>query len=162
MTTTPSPRFFELRSGFQSEVLEMVNRAQSELLMFDPTYADWPGQSAELAAALEAFVKRGSNVRLHMVIDRNERVAADYPRLVNFLTRYQHVAECRALPERYANLAETMIVTDAASALRRPSTTTYRGVARVLDIEYAAALRSRFMELWEACHERFSPTTLGL
>lgn len=162
MNMTPSARFFESRSEFSASVLAMIERAETELLIFDPTYVDWPGGSHDLAQALEAFLRRGPRPRLRMIVDRLDRVTADYPRIASLLTTYQHLAQCRPLPERYANLSETIVVADAASVLRRPAATAYRGVSRVLDIDYASSLRARFLELWDACNDPYSPTTLGL
>lgn len=154
--------FFDLRSAFQAALLDVIATAESELLLFDPTYADWPGGAPALEAALTRFLRAGKRPRLWMVVDDFDRIVRDYPRLANLLRTYAHDAECRKLAERYANLDETMIVVDAATALRRPSARSYRGVVRRLDVEYAKGQRERFLELWDACTERYSPTSLGL
>lgn len=162
--TIPSPpaRFFDLRSTFRGALLETIALAETELLLFDPNYLDWPGNAVELEAALSKFLREGRRPKLSMVIDQNERLVRDYPRLADVLRTYAHCAECRQLPERYATLDETMVIADATSALRRPLASSFRGVMRVLDPDYASGQRERFMELWEASTDRFSPTSLGL
>jgi len=161
-TPLPQARFFEQRSEFQATLLEAIGCAETELLMFDPTYADWRINAPEFEEALIAFFGRSTRAALRMVITEAERLNRDYPRLVRVLRQYAHRADCRVTPEIHANLNETMLIVDRASALRRPITTRNNGVWRVLDPEYANAQHDRFEELWEACHERFSPTTLGL
>lgn len=155
-------RFYELRSEFQAALQEVLTCAEAELLLFDPTYADWPIETEVFEAALVAFVTRSPRAQLRMVITEVDRINRDYPRLARFLRDYSHRAECRVTPEPYAGLDETMLIADRTSAVRRPVTTRYRGVVRLLDPEYAGAQRERFEELWQDAHGRYAPTTLGL
>lgn len=155
-------RFFEHRSDFQSAALDAIGLAEAELLMFDPSYADWPANAPAFEDALEAFLARSTRAAIRMVITEVDRINRDYPRLARFLRRHVHRAECRATPEQYVGLSETMLIADRASALRRPVASRYNGVLRTLDMEYAGAQRDRFDELWEAAHERYTPTPLGL
>ena len=158
----PATRFFEHRSDFRCAVLDAIGLAESELLMFDPTYLDWQANSPELAAALTAFLGRTTRAEIRMVITEIDRIHRDYPRLAEVLRVHAHRIQCRVTPETLADLNETMLVIDRASALRRPVASVARGVLRVLDAEYASTQVDRFNELWEACRDRYSPTTLGL
>ncbi len=158
----PQARFFEQRSEFQAALLEAIGRAEVELLMFDPTYADWQINAPAFEQALIDFFARSTRAALRMVITDVDRIHRDYPRLARVLSQHTHRADCRITPEPYSNLNESMLILDRASALRRPITTMNKGVLRLLDAEYANAQGDRFDELWEACHERYAPTTLGL
>ncbi len=163
MTTTASNvRFFEQRSDFQAALLDAIALAEAELLMFDPNYADWKINTPEFEAAFLAFLDRSTRASIRMVITEVDRINRDYPRLARVLRQHAHRIECKVTPETYAGLSETMLIADRASALRRPVATRNKGVLRILDMEYANAQRDRFEELWESCHERYSPTTLGL
>lgn len=162
--TLPSStvRFFEQRSEFHAALHDMVERAESELLLFDPSFADWAIETAAFEAALIAFVTRSPNAQVRMVITEVDRINRDYARLARFLRDYSHRAECRVTPEQYASLNESLLIADRTSTVRRPITTRFRGVARVLDPEYSGAQRERFDELWQDAHARYAPTTLGL
>lgn len=159
---TPAPKFFAYRSDFQAQIREILATAQLELLLFDPDYEDWNLDAADIPPLIETFVNRQVRAKLRMVIRDVGHIGRAYPRFGKLIRLHSDRIECRALPEQHARLSETMIVADATHALRRPVAASYKGVYRQLDPDYAGGQRDRFEELWSACHDRLSSTTLGL
>ncbi|CAN5441574.1 hypothetical protein BH09PSE6_BH09PSE6_07060 [soil metagenome] len=159
---TPAPRFFDYRSDFQAAIRDVLATAQLELLLFDPDYDDWAINSPDVPPLIETFLNHSVRAKLRMVIRDPEQINRAYPRIANLLRLHSNKVECRGLPEQYARLSETMIIADATHALRRPVATGFKGVLRLLDPDYAGGQRDRFEELWSACHDRFSSTSLGL
>lgn len=162
MTELSTARFFELRSEFQQAVLDTIAGAETELLMYDPTFADWQMNSTAVQEALLAFLQGHSRASIKMVIGDVNRINADYPRMARTLALQAHRIDVMVTPDRYAQLDETMLIADRAHALRRPLASRTKGVVRRFDPDYVGAQRERFEELWNACSDRYSPTSLGL
>lgn len=162
MTELSTAKFFELRSEFQLAVLETLASAETELLMFDPSYADWQMNSTVMQKALITFLQAHTRATIKMVITDVNRINADYPRLARTLALQTHRVDVMITPDRHAQLDETMLIADRAHALRRPLASRTKGVLRRFDPEYVGAQRERFEELWNACSDRYSPTSLGL
>lgn len=87
---------FAGRSEFQQLLRDMLGSAAqqgwNELMVSDPTFADWPLGEREVCEALQAWAKTGR--RFTMLATRYDELVRRHARFVSWRRTWDHIIEC--------------------------------------------------------------------
>lgn len=129
-----------------------------EIMVCDPTFADWPLGESAVQASLQAWAQQGRRLRLLAI--HYDEVHRRHARFVTWRTTWSHLVECRA--------CRSASPQDLPSALYSPA-----WVVQRLDVENSTGmcggeaqrrvlLRQNLDEWWAKGSPAFSATVLGL
>ncbi len=129
-----------------------------EIVVCDPTFADWPLGESAVQASLQAWAKQGR--RFTMLAIHYDEVRRRHARFVTWRTTWSHLLECRACPSASPQ--------DLPSALYSPVWALQR-----LDVESSTGmcgdepqrrvlLRQNLDAWWGKSSPAFSASVLGL
>lgn len=161
----PSP-LPEGRFSGRSEFTELIRQAFSmaakqgwrEIILADPSFADWPLGEREVVQALQDW--SGNGRKLTMLAKNYDEIVRQHPRFVTWRRTWSHIIECRASP--------TTAIDDMPSALWSPLwVLERRGLALCTgitspDAARRVALREGLNEKLHKSTLSFPATTLGL
>jgi hypothetical protein len=153
---------FEREGEFQAAVDRLLEQPGRELRVFDPNLSALRLNSPERIEKLHRFLLASRTRRIYIALHEPEHVTRDCPRMMQMLARYAHLIQVHRTYEEIRNLRDSFLVLDAQHYGRRPVAAHYRGAIGLNDQTEAMAMRSRFLEIWEASFPGVSATTLGL
>ena len=163
-TVPPQTRRIDGRGEFQAAVREALRQAaergDTDLVLCDADFADWPLGEREVIASLESWAR--PRRRMTVFAANYDEVVRRHPRWVAWRRTWAHLVECRAVAEQQAAACPTMLLVPTGPlTIRLHDPQRLRGVLSSEPRDATAA-----SELLEALHqhtvESFSPTTLGL
>ena len=153
---------FDSAAGFQDAVDRLLAQPGRELRIFDPDGAALRLNDSSRIAGLEGFLAASRTRRLYMVVHDTDHLTRQCPRLLALLARYSHAMQINRTQEHIRELQDAFLVLDSQHYVRRPNASFYRGALGLGDETEALAMRSRFMEIWDASFPGVSSSTVGL
>ena len=153
---------FDSSAGFQAAVERLLAQPGRELRIFDPDGAALRLNDSSRVAALERFLAASRVRRLYMVVHDTDHLTRQCPRMLALLGRFSHAVQINRTHEEIRHLQDSFLVLDSQHYVRRPVASFYRGAMGLGDDVEGLAMRSRFMEIWEASYPGVSFTTVGL
>jgi hypothetical protein len=153
---------FDSAEGFQSAVERLLGQPGRELRVFDPDGAALRLNDPSRVGALERFLAASRTRRLYLVLHDTDHLTRHCPRMLGLLARYSHAIQIHRTHEHIREIQDAFLVLDSQHYVRRPVASFYRGAIGLGDEPEALAMRSRFMEIWEASFPGVSATTAGL
>ena len=153
---------FDSAAGFQDAVDRLLAQPGRELRIFDPDGAALRLNDSSRLAGLEAFLAASRTRRLYLVLHDTDHLTRHCPRMLGLLARYSHAIQIHRTHEHIREIHDAFLVLDSQHYVRRPVASFYRGAIGLGDETEALAMRSRFMEIWEASFPGVSATTAGL
>ncbi len=140
----------------------LIDRARSQLRIFDVDGREWGWQRAERAERLAAFLRRRRGARIDMIVHETRWLEQSCPRLLALLRTWSHaMAVYRTGPEARGAM-DPLIIADDRHFLHRFHVDGARAVL-VFDTPSAARpLIERFDEIWATGEPGLSGTVLGL
>ena len=153
---------FDSAAGFQDAVDRLLAQPGRELRVFDPDGAALRLNDSSRIAGLEGFLAASRTRRLYLVVHDTDHLTRQCPRLLALLARYSHAMQINRTHEHIRELQDAFLVLDSQHYVRRPNASFYRGALGLGDETEALAMRSRFMEIWDASFPGVSSTTVGL
>lgn len=153
---------FDGREAFEAHFRRALDAAAREnwreLVLSDPTFADWPLGERSTLAALQAWSRSGrSFVLLAQRFDVFER---SHARFVQWRRTWSHIVDCRVCNAAGAPAVPSAIWTPSWF-MQRIDPERSRGVASC-DPERRAALREHIAECLRQGRPGFPASTLGL
>ena len=165
MTGAPAaPEYarFESEADFQLAVERLLAQPGRELRIFDPDLSGLKPNSPARVAQLETFLQQSRTRRIYVVVHDTDHITKRCPRLMELLGRYSHMMQVNRSHEEIRSIQDAFLVLDALHYVRRPAAGFYRGAIGINDDAEAQAMRSRFLEIWQASFPGVSSTTAGL
>ena len=153
---------FDSAEGFQAAVERLLGQPGRELRVFDPDGAALRLNDSSRVAGLEGFLAASRTRRLYLVLHDTDHLTRHCPRMLGLLARYSHAIQIHRTHEHIREIHDAFLVLDSQHYVRRPVASFYRGAIGLGDETEALAMRSRFMEIWEASFPGVSATTAGL
>ena len=151
------------RADFHGAVLEAIAQAESaksrEILMSDPTFADWPLDDRDIVESLSHWVD--SRCTLTLMAHSFDELARRQFRFVAWRQQWSHVVHCRSDPDLAAEQIPSVLLVPGKVVLRLLDRVHYRGTlsSRAVDLNEA---REAIDALLQRSAEAFPVTTLGL
>ena len=135
-----------------------ASQGWSRILLSDPDFADWPLGERSVIEALNAWARRGRQLRL---LARDfSALRTLHPRFTAWRTTWSHLIEAHAVPQASPHELPGVIWT-ADWTLERLDPVRCSLVASRAP-ERRVALHERLDEWWMKGRPAFAPTTLGL
>jgi hypothetical protein len=153
---------FDSAEGFHAAVERLLGQPGRELRVFDPDGAALRLNDSSRIGALERFLAASRTRRLYLVLHDTDHLTRHCPRMLGLLARYSHAIQIHRTHEHIREIQDAFLVLDSQHYVRRPVASFYRGAIGLGDEPEALAMRSRFMEIWEASFPGVSATTAGL
>mgnify|MGYP001593962150 CR=1 FL=1 len=153
---------FDTGAEFQQSIEMLLDLSGRELRIFDPDMQAWRLNSAERVDHLRRFLQVSRTRRLYLVVHEPGHITKRCPRMLQLLSRYNHVIQINRTDESIRSLQDSFAVLDARHYLRRPVARFYRGALGLNDEPEALEMRARFMEIWSASFPAVSSSTAGL
>lgn len=130
----------------------------SEIVLSDPDFADWPLGERAVADALQAWSTGGRSLK--MLAHRFDVFERHHARFVHWRRLWDHIVQCRALPQLNAGDVPSAIWTPSWSLLRIDPERS-RGVCGASAAD-RVALRHRIDEGFQLGRPAFAASVLGL
>ena len=153
---------FDTAAGFQAAVERLLAQPGRELRIFDPDGSALRLNDSARIESLANFLLASRTRRLSMAVHETDHLTRQCPRLMTLLARFSHAVQIHRTHEQIREIQDSFLVLDANHYVRRPVAAFYRGAMGLADENEALAMRSRFMEIWEASYPAVSGTTVGL
>jgi hypothetical protein len=142
---------FDGVADYQAALLQIIQRATSELAVFDFNLADMRLESPAMHAALADFLADPSPRHVRIAIHHTSLLLTRMPRLVDLMRRHTHRIEVRQTPDAYRHLADCHLLADACNGVRRFHVDHARGSLILDDFPEIRPWWNRFEELWDQC-----------
>jgi hypothetical protein len=149
----------EFHSALRDAFTEVVSVGSRELLLCDPSFADWP--LGERAVVEQLGLWASSHRRLTLLAEDFSELARRHPRWVEWRQTWSHVVHCRTNTELESGQMPTLLLAPGLLSVRLSDPIHHRGQR---SHEAAEGLRCR--ELFDAVLQRseegFPASTTGL
>lgn len=160
--TTKRYERFDTEHAFHDAVDLLLAQPGRELRVFDPDLAALRLDSGLRVRQLEDFLAASRTRRLYIALHDPDYVTRRCPRLMALLARYSHAIAIHRTHEEIRSIEDSFLVLDQSHYVRRAVARFFRGAIGLADQTEAAAMHSRFQEIWETSFPAVSATTLGL
>jgi hypothetical protein len=151
------------RSGFVDAIRASFALAAQggarEILIVDPSFADWPLNDRDVVDSLAAWVD--SRRSLTVFADSFDEIARRQSRFVEWRRQWAHVVHCRSDPELEAEQVPTILLAPGATCVRLLDRVRYRGTLSNRSVDMTEC-REAIDALLQRSVETFPVTTLGL
>ena len=146
-----------------AQALDIVMaQASSELCIFDQGFEKGDYASIKRYDLLQAFLQKGEQVKLTIILQNSHFFCAHCPRLVDLLKIYGHKMTVYETND-FAKIAkDCFVIADKKHYCRRFHIDQARFKYALNDVETSASLLLRFEELLAETTEAISVTKLGL
>ena len=130
-----------------------------EILIVDPTFADWPLNEPAVVQTLADWV--GSTRTLTLFAHRFDEVGHRHPRFVDWRRQWAHAVHGRSDPDVEAEQVPTLLLVPGTTCVRLLDRVRHRGTTsnRPVDLNEC---REAIDALLQRSVEAFPATTLGL
>ncbi|BBI98969.1 hypothetical protein FGKAn22_06620 [Ferrigenium kumadai] len=136
--------------------------AEHNLYLFEKNYDGLGFNSEARYETLRRFLLASPNNRLYVLAHDTRYLSTLCPRMTMLLRQFGGSMFIHQTPPHLQQISEPFAVADDSHYVRRFHFDDPRGILALNDPENARALKSRFLEIWEASHSAVSATKLGL
>jgi hypothetical protein len=158
----PEYRIVEGNVDAQVAIDAVIASAKKSLAVFDNTLQNRGFNGVKRYDTLKAFLSRGRDVQLRIVLHDESRVVADSPRLINLLREYPMSVSIHRTGEGARHAADPLVIADGHSFWHHLHFDHPRSVLHLYNPAETAPWLGRFDEIWESSEPAITPTTLGL
>lgn len=144
--TAPVLLPFDTRAAFQQRLGDVLARARTTLVMFDPDFALFRLGAPDVDAALRRFLHDGG--RLRLALHDATHLEREAPRFLRLLRDYDHAIECRRTPRGLRDLTDSFCIADDLHIVRRFHSDHMRGEAAFDAPQQTELSRLRFDGIW--------------
>lgn len=155
-------RGIDSRADWQTAMLELIDAAQSRLLIFDTDLTESGLESPQGTACLTAFLQRSARPdAIRILLRDSEQLAHHSPRLMTLLSRFGHRIEVKSVAEGQTSPDTSFCVADTQLLIRfhhaRP-----RGKRLAVGGQAGAVCEAQFETLWPGATPGPTGAALGL
>jgi hypothetical protein len=146
-------------AAVRAAFVQADERDATEIVIVDPTFADWPLNEPALIDSLGRWVD--SRKTLTVFAHDFAELARHQLRFVAWRRQWSHVVRCRSDPELEAEQLPTLMLVPGVTSVRLLDRVRQRGIASRRAIDLAEG-RETVDALLQRSVEAFPVTTLGL
>jgi hypothetical protein len=158
----PERRALSTREEFRDALARLIGLAQRELRIFDSDFSDLEINSPQTYELLRAFMLRGRNNRLYIVVHDSGYVRNYCPRLLHLLRQFSDRMFIHQTQGEAASAQDSLVLADKLHFVRRPVQAQPRATLRLNDDQESQSMHLRFSEIWDNSFPAVSATTSGL
>jgi hypothetical protein len=160
----PQPQLCALstRKEYRDALARLIGLAQRDLSIFDPDFSDLEINSPQTYELLRAFLLRGRNNRLCIVVHNTGHIRNYCPRLLNLLRQFSDRMFIHQTQGDATSAQDSLVLADRLHFVRRPVQAQPRATLRLNDEQESQGMHLRFSEIWENSFPAVSATTSGL
>ena len=151
---------FDTRAAFQQQLGEVLARARTTLVMFDPDFTMFRLGAPDVDAALRRFLHAGGSLRL--ALHDPAHLEREAPRFLRLLRDYAHGIECRRTPLGLRELTDSFCIADDLHVVRRFHSDHVRGEAAFDAPQQTELSRLRFDAVWAESQPGLQSSVTGL
>jgi hypothetical protein len=156
----PAPEPFDTRAAFQQRLGDVLARARTTLVMFDPDYVPFRLGAPDVDAALRRFLHDGG--RLRLALHDAAHLEREAPRFLRLLRDYAHAIECRRTPRGLRDLSDSFCIADDLHIVRRFHSDHMRGEVAFDAPQQTELSRLRFDGIWAESQPGLQASVTGL
>lgn len=158
----PERRALSTRKEYRDALARLIGLARRELRIFDPDFSDLEINSPHTYGLLRAFMLRGRNNRLYIVVHDTGYIRNHCPRLLNLLRQFSDRVFIHQSQGEATSAQDSLVLADKLHFARRPVQAQPRATLRLNDEQESLAMHLRFSEIWDNSFPAVSATTSGL
>jgi len=158
--STPALLPFDTRAAFQERLVEVLGRARTTLVAFDPDCALFRLGAPDVDAILRHFLRDGG--RLRLALHDPAPLERDAPRFLRLVRDYAHAVECRRTPKTLRTLTDSFCIADDLHIVRRFHSDHMRGEAAFDAAPQTDVPRQRFDAIWAESLPALQASITGL
>lgn len=155
-------RVLSTRREYRDALARLIGLAQRELRIFDADFSDLEINSPQTYELLRAFMLRGRNNRLYMVVHDAGYIRSYCPRLLNLLRQFSDRMYIHQTEGESTSAQDSFVLADKLHFVRRPVQAQPRATLRLNDDQESQGMHLRFSEIWDNSFPAVSATTSGL
>lgn len=140
----------------------LIERAQSQLRVFDVDLSQGGWNAAERSERLVAFFRRGRGARVEMIVHDTRWLEQSCPRLLALLKTYGHAMTVYRTGPEARSAMDPLTIADDRHFLHRFHVDGARAALAFDSPAAAKPLVARFGEIWATGEPGLSGTVLGL
>lgn len=129
---------------------QLCSLAMKELYIFERDFANIGFNNIERHEFIKKFLLASPHNKLQLLAHDTRSVSTNCPRLLNLLRQFGHNFQIYQTPNHFKHLAEAFVVCDDAHYIRRFHMDSTQGIMGLNDPGSTLALKSRFIEIWQA------------
>lgn len=161
--TNLSERVFDTYAGYRMGILELLEQANRQIVLFDPDLSQCGLEAPASIEAMKLFFERSASEDcLRLMVHRVDFVERECPRLAKLLSDFGHRIRIRSTAGEHRSLDHAFMVADGAHALTRFHCDDPRGKISIDDTQLASQFLAKFESLWERGQRGPSVTPLGI
>jgi hypothetical protein len=149
----------EFLDAIRSSCALAAQSGAREILLVDPTFADWPLNDPALVESLAGWID--SRRSLTVFAHRFDEFSRRHPRFVEWRRQWAHVVHCRSDPELEAEQVPTVLLVPGITCVRLLDRVRHRGTVSNRPVDLTDC-RETIDALLQRSVEAFPATTLGL
>jgi len=149
----------EFLDAIRASFARAAHDGAREILIFDPTFADWPLNDPAVVESLTGWVD--SRRSLTVFAHRFDELARRHSRFVEWRRQWAHVVHCRNDPELEAEQVPTVLLVPGSACVRLLDRVRHRGTLSNRPVDLTDC-RETLDALLQRSVEAFPATTLGL
>jgi hypothetical protein len=149
----------EFRDAVRSCLAQAADAGARDIVMVDPTFADWPLNDMSVVATLARWAS--SSRSLTLMAHRYEGLPRRHMRFVEWRRNWSHVVRCRCDQDLEEQQIPTLLLVPGRVCLRMVDNVNYRGTMSGKAVDLAAG-RETVDALLQRSTESFPVTALGL
>ena len=158
--TAPAPLPFDTRAAFQQRLVDVMARARTTLVAFDPDFALFNLGAPDVDTILRRFLHGGG--RLRLALHDPAPLERQAPRFLRLVRDHGHAVECRRTPKALRNLTDSFCIADDLHIVRRFHSDHLRGEASFDTTQQTELSRLRFDAIWTESLPALHVTITGL
>lgn len=159
---SPVYQLLDSEAKYREAIDTILARAERQILIFDRDLVALRIDQKARLDGLSAFLQADPLRRIRIVLHDPELVERNAPHLLRFIGRFSHAIEVRQTPDNLRHLADTHVLADENSGVRRFHVDQPRSALILDNLAYLHPWRQRFEELWSLSHPCLRITTTGL
>jgi hypothetical protein len=149
----------EFLDAIRSSFAAAAQEGAGEIVIVDPTFADWPLNDRAVIESLAAWVDARRSLTL--LAHGFDEIARRQSRFVEWRRQWTHVVHCRNDPELEAEQVPTILLAPGVTCVRLLDRVRHRGTVSNRPVEMADC-RETLDALLQRSVEAFPVTPLGL
>ena len=163
-TGLPQPEriLLSTRKEYLEALERLIGLAQRELRIFDADFFHLKIDSPRTHELLHAFLLRGRDNRLYIVVHDTGYIRNSCPRLLNLLRQFSDRMFIHQTHGDAARVQDCLVLADRLHVVRRPVHEQPRAALRLYDEQEGQGMFMRFSEIWESSIPAVSASTSGL
>lgn len=152
----------ETPAEFQAAFDTLLSGTQRTFRVYDRDLSLFGIEHTPRHTSLRTLCVAGGGRRIELLLDDIDRLARDYPRLMQLVRDFGHVIEIRQADPNAPRPEQAFVLANRHGVLLRADKSVMHGALHLDDAHAAVPLHQSFESMWQRAPAFVSATTLGL